>query len=138
MEETPPLAPGIPPPGVIPPSRPRGSGFLRWGLVGCAGLSLVLIVSLVFLGTKARTLLGWALDQTRTQVLGCCTAEVTPEERRRFEEAFAAFSARTRAASVKPEALGKFRDAMTAAASDGKVTPEELRELTAVAREAAK
>ncbi len=127
----PPTAPGFPPEGAAPARR---SGCLKWGLIGCAGLSVLLVVGLVVLGYKARGLLGWALSTMERQVVASCEAGVTAEEKKAFEDAVRALSEEARTGKVNPERIQAFQRRATGALSDGKVSPEEIRELTAAAR----
>lgn len=127
----PPTAPGFPPEGAVPERR---SGCLKWGLIGCAGLSVLLIVGLVVLGYKAKGLLGWALSTMERQVVTACTDEVTAEEKKAFEDAVRALSEGARTGKVQPDRIRAFQGRATGAMSDGRVTPEEIRELTAAAR----
>ncbi len=130
-----------PPPAPSFPEETRGKaapGALKWGLVGCAGLSLVLIVGLVLLGTKARDILGSLMGQMESQIVSVCTPEVTPAEKEAFRASWRDFTARAKSGKVDRQALSAFREKTTAALADGKVTPEEIRELTEIARQGAK
>lgn len=108
-------------------ASPRRAGCLKWGLVGCAAASALLIVGLLILGAKAKSLLGWALESLGTQIEAACTAEVSAEEKARFREALKRFTEEVKA---RPERVEEFRKKATSATIDGKVTPEELSELT--------
>jgi hypothetical protein len=110
----------------------KRSGCLKWGLVGCAALSVLLIAGLVVLGLKARGLLTWALDTMEGQVVAACTSEVTLEEKKAFREAFDGFSSNAKGTTPSPEKMRRLQQKVMTALSDGKVTPDELRELTAV------
>ena len=122
-----PSAAGFPPPGE-PKSR---SGCLKWGLVGCAALSVLLIVGLVFVGYKAKGLLGWALGKIETQVVASCDAEVTDAEKEAFRKAFASFAAGAQKGTTSAERVQGFQKKAMAALGDGTVSPAELKELTA-------
>lgn len=129
-----------PPQGTFPEPKPAAGapGFLKWGLVGCAGLSLVLIVGLVLLGTKARDILGGLMDQMESQIVAVCAPEVTPAEKEAFRASWKEFTARAKAGKVDRQALTAFREKTSAALADGKVTPEEIRDLTEIAKQGAK
>ena len=122
--------PGVPP---VAPGAP-----MKWGLVGCAFLSLILIVGLVFLGTKAKDLLGGILAQMETQIVSACSPDVTPEAKEEFRAAWRSFTARASSGKVDREALAAFREKTAAAVADGVVTAPELKELTDIARKGAK
>jgi hypothetical protein len=139
MSEIPsPDTPGGPaaPPGVpFPlPGAPRESprrGCLKWGLVGCAGASVLLIVGLVYLMTNAKNMMDWAFDKMSDQVFAACTPDVTPEEKNAFRAAIKEFGEKAKAGKVKPDQVRAFQSSEFEALSDGKVTPEELRAMTA-------
>ena len=130
-----PGSPAVPPPGVPSPlpdplrEAPR-SGCLKWGLVGCAGASVLAIVGLVFLMTNAKSMMDWAFDRMSDQVFAACTADVTPDEKNAFRAAIKEFGEKAKAGKVKPDQVGAFQSSELSALSDGKVTPEELRSLT--------
>jgi len=140
MSETPaPITPGSPaatPPGVPFPfpepsqETPR-KGCLKWGLVGCAGASVVVIVGLVFLMTNAKHMMDWAFAKMSDQVLAACTPDVTPVDKNAFRAAIKEFGEKAKAGKVKPAQVRAFQSSELSALSDGKVTPEELRGLTA-------
>jgi hypothetical protein len=116
------------PPSIAPESS--RSGCMKWGLVGCAGLSVMLIVGLIFVGTRAGTMMDWALTKIQDQILLTCTPEVTAEQKAEFRAAYAPFIAKAKKGGIPAEKMSAFRKEMMAALSDGKVTPEELTELT--------
>lgn len=131
-----PASPPIPPPGVpfplpIPPRETPRSGCLKWGLVGCAGASVLTIVGLVFLMTNAKNMMDWAFDKMSDQVFAACTQDVTPEEKNDFRAAIKEFSEKAKAGKVKTNQVRAFQSSELSALSDGKVTPDELRGMTA-------
>jgi hypothetical protein len=67
-----------------------GGGCRKPVLVGCGLLVLVLLVGLAVLVVKAETILAWSLGQYRDGVIANLPPDVTPEERARLEEGFAA------------------------------------------------
>ncbi len=123
----PPAAAGFPAP---PPAPARRSGCLKWGLIGCAGLSVVLIAGLVFVGYRAKGLLGWALDKMGTQIVAACAPSVTAEEKAAFQDAYRDFARRAQSGKVKPDRIQAFQKQALAALGDGTVTSDELRDLT--------
>ncbi len=138
-EETAPNPPSALPPIVFPPVLPgdaKRSGCLKWGLVGCAGASVVVIVGLVFLMSNARSMMGWALAKLQDGVMMGCTADVTPAERTEFRQAFQRFADGAKENRVTPEQVEEVRQKVTAAIRDGRVTPEEVRELTGLLKKA--
>lgn len=126
----PPTLPPIVFPPVVPPRDAKRSGCLSWGLIGCAGASVVVIVGLVFLMSNARSMMGWALGKLEDAVMMGCTAEVTPGERTEFRQAFRRFVDGAKEDRVTPERVQEVQQKVTAAVKDGRVTPEEIRDLT--------
>ncbi len=127
---------GIPNPTVPPPPVAATGGsstVLRWGLVGCTLVSAVLIVSLVVLGMKARSILVWALARVEDQVMAGSAPEVTPAERQAFRDSYAGFVDRAKSGKMPPEEIRAFQKRVMEVMADGKITPEELRVLTAAA-----
>ena len=126
---------GIPVPIVPPPPAPAGgrSGVLKWSLVGCTLVSAVLIVFLVVLGMKARSILTWALTQVEEQVMAGASPEVGPAERQAFRDAYAGFKERSRAGKVSPDEIRAFQKKVVEAMGDGKISPDEMRALTSAA-----
>ncbi|MEO6324823.1 MAG: hypothetical protein ABIT01_18370 [Thermoanaerobaculia bacterium] len=131
MNETippPPIDPSsrttMPPPAI--PDRTR-SGCMKWGLVGCAGLSVIIIVGLIFIGTKG---MDWALGKIQEQILVSATPEVTAEQKAEFRAAYAPFIAKAKKGGIPVEKMSAFRSKMMSTLADSKVTPEELTELT--------
>lgn len=125
---------GVPPPP--PPLQPGGadrprSGCMKWGLIGCAGLSVLVIVALVFLGMRARNMMDWALGKSRDKVLTSCTADVTPEQKEAFRQAYDPFVARAKMGKISIDRMTTFNKKMVGALSDDRVTPEEITDLTA-------
>jgi hypothetical protein len=127
------LSPIVFPP-VAPPRDAKRSGCLSWGLIGCAGASVVAIVGLVFLMSNARSLMGWALGKLEDAVMMGCTADVTPVERTEFRVAFGRFADAAKEDRVTPEQVQEVRQKVTDAVKDGRVTPEEIRDLTDLLR----
>ena len=139
-EEVPPNAPTTIPPLVLPPLPPpvdaKRSGCLSWGLVGCAGASVVVIVGLVLLMSNARQMMGWALTKLEDSVMIGCTADVTAAERTEFRAAFGRFRDAATESKVTPEQVKEIQEKASIAVADGRVTPEEIRNLTAALKKA--
>src|SRR5258706_13403623 len=73
----PPIQPGV---ATFPqPSEKIGTsrGCFKWGLIGCAGLSVVVIVGLVVLGTKAKGFLDSKLREKGEEIVAKATPDVT-------------------------------------------------------------
>ncbi|MGE5345227.1 MAG: hypothetical protein ACM3JH_04660 [Acidithiobacillales bacterium] len=136
-ETTPPAPPGLPPIVLPPAGDAKRSGVLKWGLVGCAGASVVVIVGLVFLMSNARSMMGWALGKLQDGVMMSCTADVTPAERTEFRQGFQRFADGAREGRVKPQQVEEIQRKVMAAIRDGRVTPEEIRDLSAALKKAA-
>jgi hypothetical protein len=111
--------------------RARRDGCLKWGLVGCAGGSVVLIVALLFTLSHMREMMGTLLEKVGEEIAAAATADVTPAEKEHFRAALAAFSQKSQKGLIKPEAVGEWRRRATNAVADGRVTPDEMRSLTA-------
>ena len=141
MSETSPSAPGpapVPPPPlpVTPPfedatQRARRLGCLKWGLVGCAGASVAVIVGLLFLMSNAKKLMDFAFDQMGDQIVAVSGPDVTPAEREDFRAALKAFSEKAKNRTVTAQQVTAFQGRVRAAVADSRVTAEELRSLTA-------
>ncbi len=119
-------------PPSLPPDFPlqherKSSAALKWGLVGCAGLSALLIVALIVFVAKAPTMMSWLLARQGDQVLALCTKDVPPKDQDRFREALEKFS---REASRDAERVTLLQGKIRTAIDDRNVTPEELADLT--------
>jgi hypothetical protein len=123
--------PGVPFVFPAPPLEAPRSGCLKWGLVGCAGASVLVIVGLVFLMTNAKTMMDWAFEKMSDQVFAACTADVTPDDKNAFRAAIKEFGDKAKAGKVKPDQVRAFQSKELSALADGKVTPGELRDMTA-------
>ena len=124
-------SPGVPFPLPVPPREEPKSGCLKWGLLGCAGASVLVIVGLVLLMTNAKNMMEWAFDKMSDQTLAACTPDVTPDDKNAFRSAIREFSEKAKAGKVKPGQVRTFQSKELSVLGDGKVTPEELRGLTA-------
>jgi len=129
-ETTPNPPPALPPIVFPPPGYLKRSGVLKWGLVGCAGASVVVIVGLVFMMSNARSMMDWALGKLQDTVMMACTPDVPPSAREDFRQAFKRFSESAKEGKVSPGQVQEVQQKVAAVVGDGKVTAEELRDLT--------
>lgn len=112
-------------------ARARRTGCLKWGLVGCAGASVLVIVGLLFLLSNAKKLMGLAFEKIGDQVVVAAAPEVTPAEKTRFRAGLTAFAERAKANKVAPSAVQAWQGQVNGALADGRVTPDEIHGLTA-------
>lgn len=122
----PPIGPGAPSGTRDPESR----GVLKFGLVGCAVLSVVAIVGMVLFMRKAPELMEKLLGATEAQVVAAIAPDVTAEEREAFRREYAAFVEAAKAGKARPETIQTLQKKIVEALKDDKVTAEELRSLT--------
>ena len=132
---------------VLPPKLPttlpfedaaesaRRQGCLKWGLVGCAGASVAVIVGLLFLMSNAKKLMDFAFDQMGDQIVAASAPDVSPAEKEEFRAALKAFSEKARNRSVTAQQVAAFQGRVRTAVADNRVTAEELRSLTAFLRD---
>ena len=143
MSETPVPAPAPVQPPRLPVTLPfedvaqraRRQGCLKWGLVGCAGASVAVIVGLLFLMSNAKKLMDFAFDQMGDQIVAVSGPDVTPAEREDFRAALKAFSEKAKNRTVTAQQVTAFQGRVRAAVADNRVTAEELRSLTAFLRD---
>lgn len=128
--------PALPPIVFPPPPDAKKSGVLKWGLIGCAGASVIVIAGLVFLMTHARSITGWALAKLEETVLTGCAPDVTAEEKTELRTAFQRFRRAAAEDKATPEQVEEIQRKVTAALRDGRVTPAEIRDLTAELKKA--
>lgn len=136
--QTPP--PSLPPlvlPPLPPPAEAKKSGCLSWGLLGCAGASVIVIVGLVLLMSNARQMMGWALTKLEDSVLMGCTSDVAAGDKTEFRAAFSKFRSAATENKVSPAQVKEIQEKVTAAAADSRITPDEIRDLTAALKKAA-
>jgi len=126
LAEGSPALPGFPPPG----TRQEGGGCLKWGLIGCAGASVLLIGGLVFLGTKAPDLLEGVLKQKQRDVLAACAPDVGEDAKREFNDAFKPFLDKAKSGKVAINQITAVTTKTEAALTDHSVSAQELKELT--------
>ena len=126
----PPIVPGD---GSLGPSGTKESesrGCMKWGLVGCAVLSLVAIAGLVLFLRRAPQLMETLLGATEAQVVAAIVPEVPAGEREAFRREYAAFVAAAKAGKAKPEAIHAIQRKIVEALRDNRVDAEELRAIT--------
>jgi hypothetical protein len=111
-------------------ARTRRAGCLKWGLVGCAGASVLVIVGLLFVLSNAKKLMGLAFEKIGDQVVAASVPEVSPAEKERFRTALAAFAERAKAGKAQPAAVQAWQAQVSGALSDGRVTVDEIHGLT--------
>ncbi|MEO8585645.1 MAG: hypothetical protein ABI584_05760 [Acidobacteriota bacterium] len=141
MSETPVPAPVQPPqlPVTLPledvVQRAQRQGCLKWGLVGCAGASVAVIVGLLFLMSNAKKLMDFAFDQMGDQIVAAAAPDVTPPEKEEFRAAMKAFSEKAKNRTVTAQQVTAFQGRVRAAVADNRVTAEEMHSLTAFLRD---
>jgi hypothetical protein len=126
----PPVVPGDGPIGPSGAKDPASRGCLRWGLVGCAGLSVIAIVGMVLFMRRAPQLMETLLGATEAQVVAALEAEVPAAEREAFRMEYAAFVATAKAGRAKPDEIQALQAKIVGALKDSRVTAEELRGIT--------
>jgi len=129
---TPPEAP-VPAGAPLPPASAADAparGCMRWGLVGCALLSVVAIAGMVLFLRKAPRIMEQLLGATEAQVVAAIEKEVPEAEREAFRLEYAAFVETAKAGKAKPEDIQKLQAKIVAALKDDKVSSEELKGLT--------
>jgi hypothetical protein len=127
----PPIEPGV---ATFPtPTEKIGTsrGCFKWGLIGCAGLSVVVIVGLVLLGTKAKGFLDSKLREKGQEIVAKATPDVTDADKTAFQNAYAAFIERAKGGRVPIGRMTSFTSKSDQALADEKITPEEIHDLTA-------
>jgi len=136
MTETPVPAPVLPPrlPVTLPfedaAQGARRQGCLKWGLVGCAGASVAVIIGLLFLMSNAKKLMDFAFNQMGDQIVAASAPDVTPAEKEEFRAAMKAFAEKAKNRTVTAQQVTAFQGRVSAAVADNRVTAEELRSLT--------
>ena len=126
----PPVGPGDAPIGPSGTRDPQARGVLKWGLLGCAVLSVVAIVGMVLFLRKAPQIVETLLGATEAQVVAAIEPEVPAADREAFRTEYAAFVATARSGKAKPDAIQGLQTRIVEALKDGRVNGEELRGLT--------
>jgi hypothetical protein len=111
--------------------RARRDGCLKWGLVGCAGASVLLIVGMLFVLSNAKKLMGLAFEKIGDQVVSAAAPDVTPADRERFRTALTAFAERAKAGKAPPAVVQAWQTQVAGSLADGRVTRDEMHALTA-------
>lgn len=111
-------------------AKTRRAGCLKWGLVGCAAASVLVIVGLLFLLSNAKKLMGLAFEKIGDQVVAAAAPDVTPAEKERFRASLGSFAERAKAGKVPSTAVQAWQAQVTRAVGDGRVTGDEMRSLT--------
>lgn len=128
--------PAAPPPrfpAFQPPEEavsPKRAGCMKWGLIGCAGASVLLIVGLLYLVNNAKEMMDWAFERMADQVIAACTPEVTPTDKAEFRSRLKTFAQSARAGKVKSDDVRAWQSTVMGPLADGKITPEEIRSLS--------
>ncbi len=129
-EAPPPIVPGD---GSFPSSGGRDSesrGCMKWGLVGCAVLSVVAIAGMVLFLRRAPQLMESLLGATQTQVVSAIAPEVPAADREEFQREYAAFVAAAKTGKAKPDGIAAVQKRILEALKDGTVKADELRAIT--------
>ena len=129
MSSASPVVPG----SGAPPAGARDAashGCMRWGLVGCAGLSVLAIVGMVLFMRKAPQLMETLLTATEAQVVAAIAQEVPEADRRAFRTEYAAFVATAKGGRAKPEQIQAVQQEIVGALKDNRVDAAELRAIT--------
>ena len=103
----PPVASGplAPQPFGAAPAEPRVGGCGKPALIGCGIVFLLLGVGGITLVLNAKSLLAWFLSQAKPTILANAGADVTADDRARFERAFEAALAKVRQGKIDPVGL---------------------------------
>ncbi len=112
-------------------ARGRREGCLKWGLVGCAGASVLVIVALLFLLSNAKKLMDLAFEKIGDQVVSITTPEVSPAQKEEFREKLRVFAENAKNGKVKPADVQAWQATVSSYVSRGRITPDQLRDLTA-------
>src|SRR5437016_10749479 len=102
----------------LPPLEPSGSdrkGCLKWGLIGCSGIAVIVVVALIFMSQR---MMDVALGTLESTITAACTPDVTPAQRAEFSEAMKAFTSRAKSGKVPTGEMSAFRSKIDAAAAD--------------------
>ena len=125
----------MPVPGAAPlpaPGAPDAParGCMRWGLVGCALLSVVAIAGMVLFMRKAPQLMESLLGATQAQVLAAIEKEVPQAEREAFRLEYSAFVEAAKEGKAKPDDIHRLQTKIVGALEDDRVSAEELKGIT--------
>lgn len=127
------------PPVVPAPIEPAAIGR-GWGkkiLIGCGAVALILATCLVGVILYLRQHPETATDFVMKQVDTSFAADVTPREKDDLHAAYAEFRAALKEHRVAQEPLEGMRSRLTVRGSQNEITREQVRDLTALFRQAA-
>ena len=130
----PPIGPGKGPLGPSATKDAESRGCMKWGLLGCAVLSLVAIAGIVLFLRRAPQMMETLLGATEAQVVTAIAPEVPAGERDAFRAEYAAFVAAAKAGKAKPEGIHAVQQKIVGALEDGSVNAEELQAITEALR----
>lgn len=130
----PPIIPGDGSLGPLGTKDPESRGCMKWGLVGCAVLSLVAIAGMVLFLRRAPQLMESLLGATEAQVVSAIAPEVPAADRDAFRREYAAFVAAAKAGKAKPEGIHSVQKKIVEALQDDRVNAEELQTITEALR----
>ena len=138
------MEPSTPPPtpaSPFHPGQPRragGGSGRRPLLIGCGALLVLLGVAAIVLVAKRAELVGWVFHKLEAQILAKLPEDVTPEERRRLDEAFDAAAAAIGAGTVDPVKADQLNAVLLDLAQGGRqIKREEVLKLTRALEEVA-
>jgi hypothetical protein len=134
--EPPRVEPPPPPPAPFDPSaRPKSSGCPKPLVIGC--IAVILIGGLAVLGgiyyvaNNASKVLTWSFTQMENGVMMQLPKDVTPEEKERLHQAFAAIRKGIEDGSIPPEKLQPVQFKMMEISRKGSnLTRQDVQELT--------
>ncbi|MFN2385418.1 MAG: hypothetical protein ABR576_03895 [Thermoanaerobaculia bacterium] len=129
------VPPPVPPPTTLEPGPPR-KGCARNALIGCGGAALLVVLCLVAFMIYIQKRPTAITDFMMKQIESSYAADVTEAEKAELRAAYAEFRQAVDDKRARREPLERVRRIMTFNRT-GEVTREQVRELTAVFREAA-
>lgn len=109
----------------------RRQGCLKWGLVGCAGASVLLIVGMLFVMSKGRPMMDSLLRNQMEEVAAAAAPEASPAEKEAFRRAIDPFVEKAKNGKISFDEMTRIQKQRTAILADGHVSAEELRDFTA-------
>ncbi len=105
--------------------RARRAGCLKWGLFGCAGASVLVIVGMLFVLSNAKKLMGLAFEKIGDQVVAACDCRRDAGPRRSASgRALGAFAEkREERDRSSRRTVQAWQSTVTGRLADGRVTP---------------
>ena len=128
----PPPAPPFEPRPFDPGATRKPSGCQKPLLFGCLGLAVLLGIAAIVFVVNAQKILGFAMNQLRTQVVRVLPLETSDAERERLDAGFDQAIEKIRAKQIDPVALQALQRQLVAAAQAGgerRMTHEQLLDL---------